>query len=289
MKTRNLISMDDLTKEDLANLLKMADNLKGKTMQKNGKTAALLFNRPSTRTHVSFDVALHQMGYSSTYLDYVFTQLVRGEKPADSAKTLSQYVSLIIARLVPHSMLEEVMEYSDVPVVNAGSDVEHPCQALSDIYTVYQAGKLKPGSKIVFVGDPNDAVANSLAIAAVKLGLKFIYLCPKGYYPSYAPNKKLEVSNDLRVVKDATAIYTNAWVQELGEESPERTRDFLPYQVNEQMLANAPKEVIVMHPLPAFRGVEISDGVLDGKNSIVWQQVKNRVYVQKAIISMLEK
>lgn len=290
MKTRNLISMSDLGREDLENLLKLADDLKGRAMQKNGRTAALLFNRPSTRTHLSFDVALNQLGYGTTYLDYVFTQLVRGEKLKDSAKTLSQYVDMIIARLVPHSMLEEIVAYSEVPVINAGSDVEHPCQALSDIYTIKEAmGSTLRGGKMVFAGDPNDAVANSLAIATTKLGLKFVYLCPKGYYPSHAPNKKLEVSSDIKTVKDAAVIYTNAWAHELGEESPERMRDFLPYQVNGQMLSNAPKDVLVMHPLPAFRGLEISDEVLDGRNSLVWKQVKNRIYVQKAVITALSR
>ena len=288
MKTKNLISMQDLSKEDLENLFKLTDELKNKTMQKNGKTAALLFNRPSTRTHVSFDVALNQLGYSTTYLDYVFTQLVRGEKLKDSAKAISQYVNLIIARLVPHSMLEELAKYSDVPVINAGSDLEHPCQALGDLYTIKEAhgSKLKTGSKIVFVGDPRDAVANSLSIGAQALGLKFIYLCPKGYYPS---NKKADVSSDLKIVKDASIIYTNAWPRELNEEATEIMRDFLSYQVNEQMLAQAPKDVLIMHPLPAFRGLEISDAVLDSKNSLVWQQVKNRLYVQKAVIQSLEK
>ncbi len=277
---KNLISMQDLSKGDLETLFKLTDELKNKTLQKNGKTAALLFNRPSTRTHVSFEVALQQLGYGSVYLDYVFTQLVRGEKLKDSAKAISQYVNLIIARLVPHNMLEELAKYSDVPVINAGSDLEHPCQALGDLYTIKQAGKLKAGSKIVFVGDPNDSVASSLAIGAQALGLKFTYLCPKGYYPI---NKKAEVSNELKAVKDATVIYTNAWAK---EEEPERMRNFLPYQVNEQMLALAPKDVLVMHPMPAFRGLEISDAVLD-KHSLVWQQVKNRLYVQKAVISWL--
>ncbi len=283
---KNLISMQDLNKDDLENLLKLTDELKNKTMQKNGKTAALLFNRPSTRTHVSFDVALHQLGYSTTYLDYVFTQLVRGEKLKDSAKAISQYVNLIIARLVPHSMLEELAKYSDVPVINAGSDVEHPCQALGDLYTIRKArgGKPDAGTKIVFVGDPRDAVANSLSIASQALGMKFTYLCPKGYYPT---NKKAELSNDLKSVKDANIIYTNAWSRELNEEATEIMRDFLPYQINEQLLANAPKDVLIMHPLPAFRGMEVTDKVLDGKNSLVWQQVKNRLYVQKAVITTL--
>ena len=286
MKIKSLISMNDLSKEDLENLLKLTDELKDRTLQKNGKTAALLFNRPSTRTHVSFDVALHQLGYCSIYLDYVFTQLVRGEKLRDSAKAISQYVNLIIARLVPHSMLEELTGYSDVPVINAGSDLEHPCQALGDIYTIKQAGKLRAESKIVFVGDPNDSVANSLSVAASKLGMKFVYLCPKGYYPK---DKRTETTNDINTVKDAIVLYTNAWTQELGEDTSEKIRDFLPYQVNEQLLAKAPKDVLIMHPLPAFRGLEISDSVLDGKNSLVWKQVKNRLYVQKAVINALEK
>lgn len=284
MKVKNIISMNDLSKEEIETLLVRADELKEKIMPKNGKTASLLFNRPSTRTHVSFDVALHHMGYGSVYLDYVFTQMIRGEQIKDSAKAISQYVELVIARLVPHTMLEEFVKSSDVPVINAGSDLEHPCQALGDLYTIKQAGKLKAGNTIAFVGDPTDAVANSLAIGAMKLGLKFTYIAPKGYEPL---NKKATVSNDVSAVKNAQIIYTNAWAREKEGQDPKLVRDLLPYQVNKELLTHAP-DALVMHPLPASRGLEITDEALDSKNSVVWKQVKNRLFVQKALIKFLE-
>ena len=286
MKSKNIISMDDFSKEEIEKMFSVTDELKERNIPKNGKTAALLFNRPSTRTHVSFAVALQHMGYESIYLDYVFTQMVRGEQLKDSAKAISQYVELIIARLVPHHMLEEFVQHSDVPVVNAGSDNEHPCQALGDLYTLKKAGKLKTGNVIAFIGDPQDAVANSLAIGAMKLGLKFIYICPQGYEPL---NKKAGVSHIISGVKGASAIYTNAWARETsGDVDPKRMRDLLSYQLNKEVLLHAP-DALIMHPLPATRGLEISDEMIDSKNSVVWKQVKNRLYVQKAVINMLEK
>ncbi len=284
---KHLISMDELDKKDIEHLLNRADDLKSEIRQKNGKTAALLFNRPSTRTHVSFEVALQHMGYGSVYLDYVFTQLVRGEQLKDTARAISQYVDLIIARLVPHAMLAEVAKHASVPVINAGSDLEHPCQALGDLYTIKEAGKLRQGNTIVFLGDPTDAVAHSLAIGALKMGLKFTYVCPKGYEPSI---NNASVSHDPAAVNEASVIYTNAWARETTEQyDPMLIRDLLPYQVNDEILNNAPPDTLVMHPLPANRGVEITDGALDHKNSVVWKQVKNRLSVQKALLSFLVK
>ncbi|MDO8553373.1 MAG: ornithine carbamoyltransferase [Candidatus Micrarchaeota archaeon] len=291
---KNLLSLLDLSKTEIEKILSDADSLKDKTFPYAGKTAALLFNRPSTRTLVSFEVALKQLGYGTIHLDYVFTQMVRGERLGDTSKAISQYVSLIVARLLPHSMLDELAKSSEVPVINAATDREHPCQALGDMYTLKSLGKLKQGNKLVFIGDPTDAVANSLAIAATKLGMHFVFLCPKSLSPDekyLAEAKKLgrvEVSNDISVVKGAAAIYVSSWAKDSSEqENPDRLRDFLPYQVNSKMLLLASKDVVVMHPLPAFRGQEITDEVLDGGNSVVWQQAKNRLYVQKAIIKQL--
>ncbi len=291
---KNLLSLLDLSKQEIEKILTDAEALKDKSQPYAGKTAALLFNRPSTRTLVSFEVALKQLGYGTVHLDYVFTQMVRGEKLGDTSKAISQYVSLIVARLLPHSMLEELAKSSEVPVINAATDLEHPCQALGDMYTLKALGKLKTGNKLVFIGDPTAAVANSLVIAATKLGLYFVFLCPKTMVPDqkyleFAKKLgKVEVTHEISAVKDAAAIYVSSWVKESPEqENPDRLREFLPYQVNTKMLSLASKDAVVMHPLPAFRGQEITDDVLDGKQSVVWQQAKNRLYVQKAIISVL--
>ena len=294
---KKLISMLDVSKDEIERIMKLSDELKDKKFERKNEIAALLFNRPSTRTLVSFVAALEQLGYGTVHLDYTFTQLIRGERLKDAAKTLSQYASLIVARLTPHEMLTEAAEASSVPVINAATDIEHPCQALGDLYTMQQLGKLKKSGKIVFVGDPNDNVANSLMIGTLKLGMNFTFLAPRGYEPNkfYLNEAKktnsagIEVTNEIKsAAKDASVIYASPWVREtIEEESSKRMKEFLPYQINEEMLKLAPKDAIVMHPLPAFRGLEISESVLDGKQSVVWKQAKNRMYVQKAIVKML--
>jgi len=294
VRVRNLLSIADLKKEDIEELLRLSDEIKEKVFPQTGKHGVLLFNRPSTRTVVSFEAALGQLGYGAIRLEWVFSQAVRGEAVRDTAKTLSQFSSLIIARLYPHAMLAELAAHAAVPVISAASDLEHPCQALGDMLTIKQNGKLKKGNKVVFVGDPVSNVANSLMLACVKLGLDFVFLCPEGYAPRqeyFLEGDKLgavTVAHDIGAVKDAAVIYTSAWVgPALEEESPLRMKELLPYQVNAAMLGRAPDDVIVMHPLPAFRGLEIADAVLDGKNSVVWAQTRNRLYIQKAIIRKL--
>jgi ornithine carbamoyltransferase len=290
---RNLISMLDLKNEEIEAMLSEAAMLEGKSVPYTGKSAVLLFNRPSTRTLVSFEVALKETGFSTIHLDYMFTQLVGGEKLHDTAKAFSQYVQLIVARLHPHSMLLELASASLVPVISAGSDVEHPCQALGDLYTMKKLNKLGKGKKIVFVGDPKDSVANSLSIACLKLGMEFVFLAPKGYYQSeeYAKHAKkfgnITLTSDTSALKGADVVYTNDWAKGSEAEITAKIKDFTDYQVNDALLALAKKDAIVMHPLPASRGLEISEAVLDGKQSVVWQQAKNRLYVQKAIIKML--
>ena len=292
---KSLISMLDLDKNQIDKVFTLTDELKGKKTERQGKLAALLFNRPSTRTLVSFAAALEESGIGFIHLDYGFTQLIRGEKLKDAAKALEQYVSLVIARLTPHDMLVELGKDAKIPVINAGTDLEHPCQALGDLYTIKSLGKLKKGNKIVFVGDPNTNVANSLVVGATKLELNFTFLCPNEYLPNekYVNEAKkhanVEVTTDIsKAMQNANVIYVSPWVKEtLEEESTKRMKDFLSYQVNEEMLKLAPKDVIIMHALPAFRGMEVSQDILDSKNSIVWEQAKNRLHTQKAIVKLM--
>ncbi|MEK6981563.1 MAG: ornithine carbamoyltransferase [Candidatus Micrarchaeota archaeon] len=292
---KSLISMLDLDKNQIEKIFTLADELKDKKLERQGKLAALLFNRPSTRTLVSFAAALEESGIGFIHLDYGFTQLVRGEKLKDAAKALEQYASLVIARLTPHDMLAELSKESKIPIINAGSDVEHPCQALGDLYTLKSLGKLKKGNKIVFIGEPTSNVANSLLIGATKLGLNFTFLSPLNYEPNakYLTEAKkhaiIEITNDIsKALNGANIIYVSPWIKEtMEEESTKRMKDFLSYQVNEEMLSKAPKDVVLMHPLPAFRGMEVSEKILDSKNSVIWQQAKNRLYTQKAIVKMM--
>lgn len=292
---KSLISMLDLDKSQIEKIFLLADELKGKKLERQGKLAALLFNRPSTRTLVSFAAALEESGIGFIHLDYGFTQLIRGEKLKDAAKALEQYASLVIARLTPHNMLAELSKESKIPIINAGSDLEHPCQALGDLYTIRSLGKLKKGNKIVFVGDPNSNVANSLMIGATKLGLSFTFLVPLGYEPNpkylleAKKNGTVEMTNDSNEALVGTSIvYVSPWIKEtVEEESTKRMKDFLNYQVNEELLSKAPKDAVLMHPLPAFRGMEVSEKILDSKQSVVWEQAKSRLYTQKAIVKMM--
>lgn len=294
---KNFLSIAETNREDLKKILSLTDELKDKNFPPCGKRAAMLFNKPSTRTRMAFEGALQEMGIQSIYLDYVFTQMVRGERLKDTAKAISQYSHLLIARLSSHGMLTELAGASEVPVINAATNIEHPCQAIGDIYTMKNHRKLKMGNRIVFVGDPLENVATSLLLASVKLDLHFTFLAPKGYYPNPTPLEEakniglVDVLHDPKpALKDAAVVYTSSWVKESLElESPQRMKAFLPYQVNEELLSHAPDDVIVMHPLPAFRGIEIADDVLDGKKSVVWEQAKNRLHTQKALIKLLLK
>ncbi len=293
---KNFISILDTEKKDVETVLDLAEGMKDKTDPPRGMTAALLFNMPSTRTLVSFDVTLAQLGMTSAHLNYVFTQMIRGEQIGDTSRALSQYAAAIIARLSDHSIMQELAKNSTVPVINAGTPLEHPCQALGDLYTMKSRQKLKHGSHMVLVGDPSYNVANSLLVAASMFGMSITVLSPKGYGPlknylaAAEKNTKVTLTSDTGCLKDADIIYASGWVREVPEqESPTHMKAFLPYLVDEAMLKKAPSDVLVMHPLPAFRGLEISDAVIDGKNSIVWEQTKNRVYVQKALLKMLLK
>lgn len=288
--------MCDMSKKELEQLFALTDKLYNKTHQPRGLTAALFFNMPSTRTLVSFEAALEQMGVASSHLNYVFTQMVRGEAMEDTAKALSQYVSIIIARLSDHKLLEKLAQNSDVPVINAATPLEHPCQALADLYTINKKKKLKKGAKLFLIGEPTSNVANSLLLASSLFGISCTFLTPKGYMPlknyleKAKKNTEVNISHDLGSVKDADVIYSTGWVREIPEqESPMHLKAFTPYQIDTELLKKAPSDVLIMHPLPAFRGLEIASEVLDDKNSIVWEQTKNRLYTQKALLSTLLK
>ena len=289
---KNFIAIAETSRKELEALFAETDKIRDKTVAARGLTAALLFNMPSTRTLVSFEAALEQLGIASAHLNYVFSQMIRGEEMQDTARALSQYACATIARLNDHRLMAVLAEHSEVPVINAATPEEHPCQALADLYTLHRKKKLK--GNMVIVGDPANNVTNSLLAGASLFGMKITLLVPRGYAPvekylaRAKKNAEVTIAHEIACVKEADVIYATGWVRELPEqESPLHLKSFSAYQVDEAMLKQAPDDVAVMHPLPAFRGLEISNEVLDGKNSVVWEQSKNRLYVQKALLKTL--
>ena len=296
----NLISVADLSKEEISEIFNIADDLKHGKVEvalKEDAVAALIFEKPSTRTRVSFEVAMVQLGGHSIYIDSRTSQLSRGESIADTAKVLSGYVDFIIARLYKHDDILELANNATVPVINALTDLEHPCQALSDLYTIQEVKKKLRGLKLAFVGDIAANTANSLMLAGAKMGIEIALVGPKNYMPNtfYFTKAReysnVEIYNNIREgVSDADIIYTDTFVS-MGQEAEaeERKKLFAPYQVNKTLLSYAKKDAIVMHCLPAHRGEEITDDVLDGPQSVVWQQAKNKLLVEKAILLYLSE
>ncbi len=265
-----------MEKSEIERIFEMVENQKKEEFVPKPVCAGLLFERPSTRTRVSFEVALHQLGMHPISLEYVFSQLARGESIEDTGKVMSGYVSVIIARLRNHEMLQRLASSSAVPVINAATELEHPCQALGDLYTIRQEGLLREGTNIAYIGKPDSNVANALAAAAAKFGIEVTFIAPKGYPPNKAYAKNAKLTNDFNVRADIA--YANAF-----DVDEEELKKFLPYQLNEEKM-NALGARFSMHPLPAYRGFEISDGVLDARSSLAWKQAENKVAVQKAII-----
>ncbi len=292
----HLISVLD-AKEYFFEILDLAKKLKKEKYSDifKGKTLAMIFEKPSTRTRVSFEVAMMQLGGSAIYLDYRTTQLSRGEAIKDTARTLSRYVDAVMIRAKRHKDIVEFAKYSTVPVINGLSDVEHPCQAISDIFTIFEhSNKDKKDIKLCYIGDGNN-VCNSLILASAIAGIEISVATPRGYEPDESIlkearriSKKISITNDpLEAIKEADFVYTDVWVS-MGqeEEAEERLKVFKPYQVNSELLKHAPNAK-VMHCLPAKRGLEITDDVLDSEKSIVFDQAENRLHVQKAILLKL--
>ena len=259
-----------------------------------GRTAALVFQKPSLRTRVSFEVAMLQLGGSAVYLSPAEVQLGQREGAVDVARVLSRYVDIVVARVFLHADVAALAENASVPVVNALSDREHPCQILADLLTLYERrGSLK-GLRVAYVGDGNN-VAHSLALAAPALGIELTFACPDGYEPdpvlmaqaqAGAPSGAIELFRDPHeAVRGVDAIYTDSWYS-MGQESEAEVRApiFRPYQLNAALLADAAPGALAMHCLPAHRNQEITDDVMDGTTSVVYDQAENRLHVQKALL-----
>jgi ornithine carbamoyltransferase len=294
----NLLSSNDLSEAQIKRIFDLSDSLKGESrrpLERRSPTLALLFEKSSTRTRVSFESAMLQLGGHSIYIDAKTSQLARGESLGDTARVLSSYVDIISARMYKHSDLVELARHSSVPVINALTDLEHPCQALSDVYTMREAfGRVK-GLKIAFVGDIAANTANSLMITAAKLGAQVSLVGPRGYSPNMdyvlraSRYETVETSDDMRDgLHGCDVVYTDTFIS-MGEEAEAKRRRklFAEYQVNGKAIGFARRGAKVMHCLPAHRGEEITSDVLDGKDSLVWEQARNKMVVEKAILLYL--
>lgn len=300
MKGKHLASLHDLTKEEIWQILKTAETLKikQKTGERHellyGKTLAMIFQKPSTRTRVSFEVGMKQLGGHALYLSATDLQLGRGETVGDTGAVLSRYCDGIMARVFSHDNIIELCKHSTVPVINGLSDLLHPCQGLADLETILEKKQEFKGLKLAFVGDGNN-VCHSLMFGSAKVGMEMTVVCPKGYEPDKNIEKlaledglKLEITNDPKGVKGADVIYTDVWAS-MGKdkEHDDRVKIFKPYQVNEKLVSQAQDDCIVMHCLPAHRGEEITDEVVDGPHSVVLDQAENRNHAQKAVMALL--
>ncbi len=302
---RSLASLSDVTKAELEAWFDLALRLKGETKAGKpqnilaGKNLAMIFQKSSTRTRVSFEIAMRQLGGGALYLSGNELQLGRGETIADTARVLSRYVDGIMARVFAHSDIVTLAKYATVPVINGLSDFSHPCQAVADYLTVLEHKGRLTGLTLAYVGDGNN-VAHSLLFGGAKLGVNVTIVCPKGYEPQKAVVDRAEsdgrqsgariiVSDDPAAVKGADVIYTDVWAS-MGQEAEhaERVRIFKPYQVNARLMAmTGKKDALFMHCLPAHRGEEVTDEVVDSPNSVVLDEAENRLHAQKAILVSL--
>ncbi len=296
---KDFLSFDDISAKEIEKLIQLAlqfKKLRGKkkhTQPLKGKTLALLFEKSSTRTRVSFEVAIQELGGHALYLSAMESQVGRGETYADTAKVLSRYVHGIVFRTYAQSRLEELASQGTIPVINALSDLHHPVQVLADLMTIYEVKKNIKKVKVAYLGDGNN-MANSWIAASLKLGFELRVACPKGFEVdeqlALQAKKTSHViigSNPLEAVKDCDVINTDTWFSMGQKEDNKKRKLFEPFQVNATLLKQAAAKVMVLHCLPAHRGEEITDEVIDGPHSYVFDEAENRLHVQKALLSML--
>jgi ornithine carbamoyltransferase len=304
---RDLLSLKDLTVEEIEILILRAMDLKeeiGKDIlhqRLKGKTLGLLFEKASTRTRVSFEVAMAQLGGHSIFLSTYDIQLNRGETIKDTARVLSSYIDGLVIRTFAQEVVEEWAKHSNIPIINGLTDLHHPCQILSDLMTIFERrGNLK-GLNLAYLGDGNN-VAHSLLEGAAKVGMNITIASPKGYHPKEAIVKdaqalaakngsRVEITLDpLEAVREADILYTDVWVS-MGQELEKKglKEIFKPYQLNKALLKHADPQALVMHCLPAHRDEEITDEVIESKNSVIFQQAENRLHIQKALLEMFLK
>lgn len=305
LKGRDFLTLADYTKDEIDYLIELADYQKKQSKDGilieplKGKTLGMIFEKASTRTRVSFETGIYQLGGLGIFLSSKDIQIGRGETIADTAQVLSGYLDGIMIRTYNQSDVEELAKYASIPVINGLTDLYHPCQVLADLQTIKEVKGVLQGQKIVYIGDGNN-MAHSLMIGAAKMGMHIVTVTPDNYKPEEQVTEKakqfagehgatVEWSNDpAAAVKDADVIYTDVWAS-MGQEAEQtqRVQEFQQYQVNEELLTKAKPDVTFMHCLPAHRGEEVSAGVIGGEHSVVFQQSENRLHAQKALMTAL--
>jgi ornithine carbamoyltransferase len=300
---KHFLSLKDISPNQMTDIFHLSADVKKNPKKYSqslaGKTLGMIFQKSSTRTRVSFEVGMFQLGGHALFLSSSDIQIGRGETIADTARVLSRMVDMIMARVFGHDIVEELAKYGSVPVINGLSDFSHPCQAVADYFTLFERWNDLKGRKIAYVGDGNN-VAHSLLYGAALLGMHIAVAAPSGYKPSEkvvrwcgdtaakTGGSVAIVTDPAEAVKGADSVYTDVWAS-MGQESEykERKAIFGGYQVNERLFAMAKKDAIFLHCLPAHRGDEVTDGVIDSANSAVWDEAENRLHCQKAIMLML--
>ncbi|WP_438447366.1 ornithine carbamoyltransferase [Gorillibacterium sp. sgz5001074] len=302
---RDFLDLDDYTSEELRYLLDLAIDLKKKQKAGEvyhplkGKTLGMIFEKSSTRTRVSFEVGMYQLGGHALFLSRNDLQIGRGEPISDTAQVLARYLDGIMIRTFAHTTLTDLAKYANIPVINALTDWSHPCQAMADYQTVLEEKGRLEGLKIAFVGDGNN-MAHSLMMGAAKFGMTCAIASPEGYWPADEMTKKsqevasqtgghiLVTADPKEAIADADIVYTDVWAS-MGMEEEQKIREkaFAAYQVNEELVRYAKPDYMFLHCLPAHRGEEVSAGVIDGRNSRIFDEAENRLHAQKAIMAAI--
>jgi ornithine carbamoyltransferase len=294
----NLLTIYELERDAITGLIERAAYLKERHKSGiphqplRGKTLGLIFEKPSTRTRVSFEAAMYHLGGNAIFISHRDSQIGRGEPIKDTARVMSRYVDAVVIRTFGHGIIEEFARYSSVPVINGLTDLHHPCQVLADLLTIVELKGSFEGLTVAWIGDGNN-MANSWIEASARLGFKLRLACPKGYAPDKdiisACKAHVEITESVaEAARGADVLNTDVWAS-MGQETEaaDRASAFKGFQINSSVMALAKPGAIVLHCLPAHRGEEISEDVLEGKSSAVWQQAENRLHIQKAVLELL--
>jgi len=294
---RDFLAIPDFSRDELVKLFELAERMRSGEYRKQplaGKTLAMIFMKSSTRTRVSFEVGTYQLGGHALFLSPRDVQLGRGEPIRDTARVLSRYVNGIMIRTFAHQDIEELAKFATVPVINGLTDLLHPCQVLADLLTVRQHLGTYEGKKVAWIGDGNN-MANSWINAAYRLGFELVLACPEKYEPADHLLERAQKAAKVRVVRDpmeaaegAHVINTDVWAS-MGQEEEQKIREkaFASYTVDAKMMKKAAPDAIFLHCLPAHRGEEVTNDVIEGKQSRVWDEAENRLHIQKAIMAVL--
>ena len=302
---KHLISLGDLKKEQIHNILKLAEKLKYQQKEGvqhhllKGKTLGMIFTKSSTRTRVSFEVGMYQLGGNSLFLSSNDIQLGRGETIYDTAQVLSRYIDGIMIRTFSHKDVEDLAKYGSIPVINGLTDLMHPCQILADLQTVYEHKERLEGLKMAYIGDGNN-VANSLIQGCAKVGMNIAVASPKGFecdsdivyeskFDAKANGSEILLTEDpYEAIADADVVYADTWIS-MGQESEKETKikTFMPYQINTELFSKANEDAIFLHCLPAYRGYEVTEEIIDGPQSVIFDEAENRLHAQKAVMALL--